>query len=426
MNDAGDSLVRGGGEMDVADLRKILEVEVVPAVGCTEPVAIALTAAAAMHAAGGVLRRMEIVTGVGVFKNARAVGIPGTDGVGIELAAALGAAIARPEAGMELLALVTPDVVQTANDILREAEVRSEVDLDRAGVYIRCWVETSEAQAAAETIDRHNNVRVVSVNGAELPAAGCAGGGRRPALRPMGSFRQMVDAIWGAPADSFTFMIDRTLKNLELAEYGLATGTGMGIGKCPDLPQGTTASLTAAACDARMSGVQRPVCTCAGSGNQGISATVPVLSEARTRGASDEVTGRCLALSCLVTLYIKEYLGLLSPVCGCAVAAGAGSAAGLVMLGGGGPDACEDAASTVLATLAGMLCDGGKVGCAMKVWAAVSTAEEAARLALAGCRIPAGNGVVKTGIDETLRVLERVAREGMGSLDRALVAAMCG
>lgn len=412
--------------MHINDLRSILEAEVVSAVGCTEPVAIALTAAAAMAAVGGRLRRMEIVTGVGIFKNARAVGIPGTEGVGIELAAALGAVIARPEAGMEILALVTPDKVRAAHYMLQAAEVRSEVDLDRGGVYVRCVVDTSQGQAVAETVERHSNVRVVLVNGVEAPAAGGAAGAGRRALRQMGSFRQMLASVWSAPAECFAFMTDRTLKNLELAEYGVLTGSGMGIGKCVGAPPaGASATLTAAACDARMSGVQKAVCTCAGSGNQGISATVPVLSAARAQGAPGEVTGRCLALSCLVTLYIKEYLGLLSPVCGCAVAAGAGSAAGLVMLGGGEPGAAEDAASTVLATLAGMLCDGGKVGCAMKVWAAVSTAEEAARLALAGCKIPAGNGVVKADIDETLLVLERVAKDGMGTLDRALVAAMC-
>ncbi len=411
--------------MDVDALRSILEAEVAPAVGCTEPVAIALTAAAAMNAVGGRLLKMELVTGVGIFKNARAVGIPGTDGVGIELAAALGAAIARPEAGMEILFLVTPDMVKAADDMMRTAEFRSDVDLDRAGVYVRCLVQTSEGEAVAETVGRHNNVRVLSVNGREVP--GPVGGndaGRQP-LRQMGSFKQMLASVWAAPADAFPFMVDRTLKNLELAEYAMLSAPGMGIGKCADSSPGASATLTAAACDARMSGVQKPVCTCAGSGNQGISATVPVLSAARAQGASDEVADRCLALSCLVTLYIKEYLGLLSPVCGCAVAAGAGAAAGLTMLGGGGPIAAEDAASAVLATLAGMLCDGGKVGCAMKVWAAVSTAEEASRLALAGYRIPAGNGIVGADIDATLLVLERVAKEGMSLLDRALVSAMC-
>ena len=411
--------------MDLESLKSILDQEVAVAVGCTEPVAIALTSAAAMAAVGGEPLKLEMTLGVGVNKNARAVGIPGTTETGVELAAALGLAISKPEAGLEILGHVDPAALQRAKDILQSIELGCDVDFDRAGVYVRCRVVTTAGEAVAETAGRHDSVCVLSVNGERLPCEGGEAASQRETLRQLGSFEKMLDVLWDAPAAGFVHLVDKTRVNLELAEWGIKAGLGMGIGRCSNGAVADHATLAAAACDARMAGVQKPVCTCAGSGNQGISATVPLLSAAQAEKVGEERLGKCLALSLLATVYVKEHFGLLSPVCGCAVAAGAGSAAGLAMLWGGDRQAAEAAASAVLATLAGMLCDGGKVGCAMKVWTAVSTAEQSARFALAGGKIPAGNGIVGRTINDTLLKLERVARDGMGGLDRAIVAAMC-
>jgi len=411
--------------MKVSDLVFILDQEMVPAVGCTEPVAIALTCAAAMKPVKGKLRTLELTTSINIFKNARAAGIPGCPDTGIELAAALGATIARPEANLEILSFVDDKTLKTAKSLLETAEFKINVDLNRNDMYVRCRVVTNVGEAVAETSGRHQNVQLVSLNGKDVPPNSEQNGNSYPLLREKTSFRELVQMIIDASHGTFDFLIPRANINLEMADAGIEMMQGLGIGRVhEDASYKSYAIYTAAACDARMSGIQKPVCTCAGSGNLGISATVPVLAAGRTEDVSQDLIGRSLALSLAVTIYVKEYFGLLSPVCGCAVAAGAGSAAGLVMLRGGDISAIENAASGVLATLAGMLCDGGKVGCALKVWSAVITAEESAYLALNGSAIPPGNGIVGPTIDDTLLALEHVAKEGLSHLDCVLVDVM--
>lgn len=410
--------------MKAMDLVPTLDQEIVPAVGCTEPVAIALTSAAAMNAVNGRLRLLELATSMNVFKNARAAGIPGCVDTGIELAAALGAAIARPEASLEIFSYVGPETLAAARLMLETAEFRTGVDMNRNDMYVRCRVVTDAGEAIAETVGRHHNVHVVSLNGKDVPRDVEHNGNERPLLRDKASFRELVEAVYDAPRGTFDFLISRTNANLKMVDSGYKMGQGLGIDLAKEISPKSYADYAATACDARMSGVQKPVCTCAGSGNLGISATVPVLVAGRAEGTSPDLIAGSLALSLAVTIYVKEYFGLLSPVCGCAVAAGAGSAAGLVMLRGGDASAVESAASAVLATLAGMLCDGGKVGCALKVWTAVSTAEKSASLALAGGSIPSGNGIVGRTIDDTLSALEYVTKEGLSHLDSVLVDVM--
>ncbi len=411
--------------MRISDLVSILDREMVPAVGCTEPAAIALTCSAAMKPVKGKLLTLELTMSINIFKNARAAGIPGCPDTGIELAAALGATIARPEANLEILSFVTDDTIKTAKSLLETAEFKINVDLNRNDMYVRCRVVTNVGEAVAETSGRHQNVQLISLNGKEVPRSSEHSGNGHPLLREKTSFHELVRTVMDAPYGTFDFLIPRAGMNLDIADSGIKMMQGLGIGRAHrNTAYESYAIYTAAACDARMSGIQKPVCTCAGSGNLGISATVPVIAAGRAEGASQDMIARSLALSLAVTIYVKEYFGLLSPVCGCAVAAGAGSAAGLTILREGDISAVENAASAVLATLAGMLCDGGKVGCALKVWTAVSTAEESAYLALKGVSIPSGNGIVGPTIDDTLAALERVAKEGLSHLDRVLVDAI--
>ncbi|MGB4336996.1 MAG: hypothetical protein WBK10_00285, partial [Bacillota bacterium] len=194
--------------MDLESLKSILDQEVAVAVGCTEPVAIALTSAAAMAAVGGEPLKLEMTLGVGVFKNARAVGIPGTTETGVELAAALGLAISKPEAGLEILGHVDPAALQRAKDILQSIELGCDVDFDRAGVYVRCRVVTTAGEAVAETAGRHDSVCVLSVNGERLPCEGGEAASQRETLRQLGSFEKMLDVLWDAPAAGFVHLVD--------------------------------------------------------------------------------------------------------------------------------------------------------------------------------------------------------------------------
>lgn len=404
----------------------LLQREFVPAVGCTEPVAIALTCAKAYHAVGGRLVRLELELSSNVFKNARAVGIPGTEDTGVEMSALLGVVLDAPDDGLEIFSSMTPAAAAAARKLREAAVVRVVVDSERRGLYVRARVTTDCGSAVAVAIDRHTDTRIVEMNGEAVPEGESASGteSANVHLRSMGTFDELVECVMQAPTGVFDFLVDRAKVNLDMAEIGLNSHHGYGERVLPAPSSNLPADYAAAACLARMEGAQQPVCTCAGSGNVGISATVPLLVDGRAVGVSHDMMARGLALSLAITVYIKEHMGLLSPVCGCAVAAGAGTAAGMAYMRGGNAHTVADSASSVLATLAGMLCDGGKAGCALKVWTSASTAGEAATLALLGSTVPAGNGIVGSSVDETILALAEVANEGMAELDRVLVDMM--
>ncbi|MCR4425460.1 MAG: L-serine ammonia-lyase, iron-sulfur-dependent, subunit alpha [Firmicutes bacterium] len=443
--------------MDVARILDTLKTEFIPAVGCTEPVAIALACAVAYNAIGGDLHELHLELSPNMFKNARAVGIPGIQHAGIDTAALLGVVLDNPRAGLEVFSAVSPRHVSLVQALKKRCTPRIEVKDDTPSVYVRARVVTDRGTAAAATVHRHTDARLVEVNGHAVdtwPSGGtrqepCSfshAQSHSPALRTLGSLPEIASAILSAPASDLDFLCERAEVNLDMAEAGLTMDGGLGIGRigaaglrgcaCDAGREQTAGSgvnvgwdlalYAAAACDARMAGVQKPVVTCAGSGNLGISATVPVLLGARRASATREKLARALALSLATTIYVKEYFGRLSPVCGCAVAAGAGTAAGLVHLWGGWAGQSMGAVTNVLATLAGMLCDGGKVGCALKVWTSVTTASQAALLALAGCEVPEGNGIVGAHLDETLSNLARVTSEGMRTADRVMVGILAG
>ena len=196
--------------METSSLVSKLDQEIVPAVGCTEPVAIALTSAAAMKAVSGKLRLLELVTSMNIFKNARAAGIPGCVDTGIELAAALGAAIARLEAGLEIFSYVDSEIRKAAGFMLETAKFRTDVDMDRNDIYVRCRIVTDVGEAIAETVRRHQNVHLVSLNGKDVPRDMEHNGDERPLLRQEASFRELVEAVYDAPCGAF-ILIPRSM-----------------------------------------------------------------------------------------------------------------------------------------------------------------------------------------------------------------------
>lgn len=404
----------------------LLHTEFVPAVGCTEPIAIALTCAKAYHAVGGRLVQLELDLSSSVFKNARAVGIPGTEDTGIETSALLGVALDAPDDGLEIFSSMTEHAAAAARKLRKTAVVRVTVDSQRRGLYVLARVTTDRGSATTTAVDRHTNIHIVEINGEAIPGVEFASRARNSDMRlsSMGTFDELVECIVQAPLGVFDFLIDRAMTNVDMAEKGLDSCCCQGGPALPDPGPNLAADYAAAACLARMEGVLQPVSTCAGSGNVGISATVPLLIEGRSNRASRDTVARSLALSLAITVYIKEHLGLLSPVCGCAVAAGAGTAAGIAYMRGGNARVVADSASSVLATLAGMLCDGGKAGCALKVWTSAVTAGKAASLALLGKTVPAGNGIVGASVDETILTLAELTSSGMAQLDRVLVDMM--
>lgn len=414
--------------MNYARVVSLLHREFVPAVGCTEPVVIALTCAKAYHAVEGHLVELELELSSNVFKNAIAVGIPGTKDTGIEISALLGVVLNAPDDGLEIFSSVTPDVAAAVRELRETAVVRVSADSQRRGLYVRARITTDCGSAVAVAVDRHTNIRIVEMNGQAIPEGESVTGVTSTDMRlsSVYAFGELVECIMQAPTGAFDFLVDRAALNLDIAEKGLGSHHGRRERVLTAPRASLAADHAAAACLARMEGILQPVSTCAGSGNVGISATVPLLVEGHSTGADRDTIARSLALSLAITIYIKEHLGLLSPVCGCAAAAGAGTAAGIALLRGGSATTVADAVSSVLATLAGMLCDGGKAGCALKVWASAITAGEAASLALSGVAVRPGNGIVGNSVDETILTLAELTRRGMAELDRVLVDMMRG
>ena len=268
--------------MRISDLVSILDREMVPAVGFTEPAAIALTCAAAMKPVKGKLLALELTTSINIFKNARAAGIPGCPDTGVELAAALGATIARPEANLEILSFVADDMIKAAKSLLETAEFKINDDLNRYDMYVRCRVVTDVGEAVAETSRRHQNVQLVCLNGKEVPRSSEYSGNGHPLLREKTSFHELVRTVMDAPYGTFEFLNPRAGINLDIADSGIKMMQGVGIGRAHRYTAlECYAIYTASACDARMSGILKPVCSCAGSGNLVISATVPVLASFR-------------------------------------------------------------------------------------------------------------------------------------------------
>ncbi|MDK2856032.1 MAG: hypothetical protein PWQ41_1615 [Bacillota bacterium] len=425
--------------MERSRLVALLREQVVPAFGCTEPVACALAVARAREALGGAVERIHVLTSPGVYKNGLGVGIPGTGARGIPIAAVLGALIGEPERGLEVLAGVTPEAVQAAQAMVASGAVAVSYDPGEEGVYVEARVSGAAGTARAVIRGTHTNIVYAEKNGRPLlTASGAAGTTPRSSASAAElaqlSLADLVGFAEEVPLGEVEFLLEGVRLNRAAAEAGLKVGAGLALGralaqlveegKCPDGPIVRAKILTAAAADARMGGLPIPVMSSAGSGNHGITATLPVAVMAEHLGAGTEKLARALALSHLVTLYVKEFTGRLSPICGCAVAAGAGAAAAVAWLLGGGAEAVGAAVQNLIADLAGMLCDGGKNGCALKLSTAAAEAILAAELAVAGISADWYDGIVGRSPEETIRNLGFVSAYGLARADEAILAVL--
>lgn len=431
--------------MEQGQLVALLKEQVVPAFGCTEPVACALAAARAREALGAPVQRIRLVTSPGVYKNGLGVGIPGTGARGIPIAAALGALIGEARRGLEVLAPTTGEAVRAARAMVAAGAVTVSYDPARTGVYVDACVYSAGGSARAVIEGSHTNIVYVERDGEALlgtrPEAAqmregggtAAGEVGTPALAGL-TLADLVHFAATVPFAEIEFLLTGAQMNREAAHQGLTAGAGLGVGrqlaslveagKLPDCLIVQAKLLTAAAADARMGGLPIPVMSSAGSGNHGITAIVPVTVVAERTGAGAEKLARALALSHLVTIYVKEFTGRLSPICGCSVAAGAGAAAAICWLLGGDAGAVGTAVKNLIANLAGMLCDGGKNGCALKLATTAAEAILAAELALGGAGVDSYDGIVGDTPEETIRNLGYVSSHGLARADAAILTVL--
>jgi L-cysteine desulfidase len=415
-------------------LKQFLKEEVKPALGCTEPVAVALAVARAREELEGKPDRVEVVLSSNVFKNGATVGIPGSGGLkGNEVAAALALVSGKSEYGLEVLKDCGPDDVEVAMKLLRAGAVEVSVDREISGVFVHARVK-NDAHSASCTIEKnHANIAEVKRDDAVVSAGsssradGTCGISAADAIATM-RWDEVMGYLEEADEADLAFLLDGVKMNLAIAEKGFEPGVGLGAGRMIRDMSSNFASAdlgekikawSGAASDARMSGIPMPVMSSAGSGNHGITAILPVALFASEKGMSEEKTARGLLVSHLATAYVKSRTGRLSSTCGCAFAAGAGAAAGMAWLMSEDTDKAKAAVEIVVSNLIGMLCDGAKETCAFKVGTGAMEAYHAALMADRGTKLEV-QGVVGVTIEETIENAARVA-SSMGAIEQTLI-----
>ncbi|MEW5911114.1 MAG: L-serine ammonia-lyase, iron-sulfur-dependent, subunit alpha [Thermodesulfobacteriota bacterium] len=422
-------------------VKDILRMEVAPALGCTEPVAIALGAAAAASLLPGVpLDSIEVWVDPNIYKNGIAVLIPGTNGLfGLDLAAALGALGGDPARKLEVLESIDEPVAKKAQEMLRAKKVKLNL-LGERGLRIKTVVTGGGHTAESEITHMHDNITSLSLDGKPVSdsplLAGLGPDDQDKRLRledwlRSQSLERFLDLVDELDEEDLKFLEQSVVYNLRLAEYGLKHGPGLGVGKTMDrlVRQRlikkdmilAARMLTSAAADARMAGVKLPAMSSAGSGNHGLTAVLPIWAvKDYVECASDDIL-RAIGLSHIVTAYVKTHTGRLSAVCGCSVAAGAGAASGVTYLLGGNLQHMAGAIMNLIQDLAGVVCDGAKAGCAIKLATAAGTAVQAALFALQGVRVQPTDGIIDTTMERTACNLGALSNQGMIEADHTIL-----
>ncbi len=427
-----------GSEIKVEFIINKLQEEVKLATGCTEPVAVALAAANAYRLTGGEIKQIKVIVSANILKNAKSVGIPGAERTGVEMAVLIGVSIMRPRLDLTIFSSLGKDDIGKALSLEKKIDLQVEIGYSIPPVYIEVEVRTDSGSGKAIIADNHDNLVYLEKDNTILldkrsssVAERSKNNKNRDFLKNY-SLRDILLTSFEIEPETVSFLLDGIKVNMKMAEAGLKLNRGLKIGSMWNnlnqkgiLESGLSmdiAKYTAAACDARMAGVDLPVMSSAGSGNQGLLAVIPLALVADEFETSQERLIQALVISHLVTVYIKEYTGRLSPVCGCSVAAGAGSGAGITYLLGGNLKIIETVIKNIIASLAGMVCDGGKVGCSLKLCTSAVTAWWNAVLALEGLTVPANNGILAGGLQQTIINLQKLSSEGMENVDRVIVS----
>ena len=414
----------------------LIHQEVVPAIGCTEPIAVALCVAKATETLGAKPEKINVLLSANILKNAMGVGIPGTGMIGLPIAIALGALIGKSEYQLEVLKDSTPDVVEEGKRFIEEKRIHISLKENiEEKLYIEVCCDAGDDKATAVIAGGHTTFIYIERNGEVLfqkqHTASCEKEEECLEL----TLRKVYDFALNTPLDEISFILETARLNKAAAERSFEGNYGHGLGK---MLRGTyehkvmgdsvfshILSYTSGACDARMAGAMIPVMSNSGSGNQGISATLPVLVFAEENDKSEEELIRALMLSHLTVIYIKQSLGRLSALCGCVVAA-TGSSCGITWLMGGTYDQVAYAVQNMIANLTGMICDGAKPSCALKVTTGVSTAVLSAIMAMENRCVTSVEGIIDEDVDQSIRNLTKIGSKGMNETDKLVLEIMTG
>ncbi len=415
---------------------EILNENMMLATGCTEPGAIALCAAAAAEKLGEEVESLAVIASGNIIKNAYSAGIPGTGLTGIEYAAALGALVAKPEKQLEVINGISPEVLEKAKALVAAKKVTLDLSTDPDKLYIEVIAKGAAHSARAIIVKAHTNLCYLEKDGEVLmdnrsPSAD--GGKKSIDVREYLTVAKVYEFATTVDVEKLDIIKQSVEVNSAIAGEGMRNDYGLMIGKSmeKEIKEGIRAydainysmMIAAAAADARMAGADYSVVTNSGSGNQGISSSVPAIAIAEYMGKNREELLRAVTISSLMAIYIKAQFGKLSAFCGATVAA-SGTAAAITYMLGGGVKEMEYAVFNMIGNVTGMCCDGAKPDCALKIATCVNAAWQAALLAMKGIRVQWNEGIVDEDVDKTIANFCLLGNEGSVELDRLMLNIM--
>jgi len=411
---------------------EILNAELVMAFGCTEPGAVAYAAALARkHSSGSEIRKIEVSASVDIIKNVAAVTIPGTNRCGMDLATALGIIIGSSEKKLEILSAIIPQDVIKAQELITQTPITVNVAQTPYNIYIAVTLETNTDQVSVVLAGHHTHLAKLEVDGNVLtddfPSDDNNHILKLEKLLTIDNIWNFVQNIEMSNLD----IIKRLIKiNNRLGQEGLTSSYGLEVGRTilnnigngflPDDLCSYAMALTSAGTDARMAGCSLPAFANSGSGNQGIQSSLPVVAIAQKLNKNEETTIRAVALSCLISIYVKSSFGRLSALCGATVAA-TGASSGIVYLLGGSLEQIKYTSQNMLGNVTGILCDGAKAGCALKIATCTSAAVQSALLSLNNIAIQSTDGIIEENIEGTIHNLGKISKIISNSTNKTIL-----
>ena len=413
---------------------KTLKKEVVPSEGCTEPIAIAYATSIAAEHLKGEIKEVNIYLSKNVIKNALGVGIPGTGGVGIEIAAALGISIQKSYKKLTILSNFTEDELKKAKEIVDKNIINIKQKNTHKALYIEVELlaETSKSKVIIE--DTHTNVTLIECDDEIIMDNNSQVSEDLEEDYKLFKIADIYNFAKEADFDDIKFILESAKMNEKVSEEGLKGDYGLQVGSkiiqkgnfnlFSNDASNKIIAASAAASDARMDGCAMPIMTTAGSGNQGIACSIPVAQTARLLDKSEEELARALVLSNLVTIRIKKHMGRLSPLCGAGIAGATGASCGITYLLGGDLENINYCINNMISDLSGMICDGAKETCALKIATGTNAAIQCANLAMNGISATANDGIVAKDVEETIESIETLIQNGFKNVDDTILNIM--
>lgn len=419
-------------EMKNAELLAYLHNAVKPALGCTEPVCAALVCAAASHAGVGAIQSLQLTVNPGLYKNGMSVAIPHFDAVGIPYAAALGALIGDPDRELQIFDEITPQVAAQAKALVEAGRVTVTLAEGERKLYARCTLTGSEGSAVAEIRDAHTNLVRIEKNGQVVfskETQNQKGGSSLEDELLASTVAQLRQAAWQLPAEDLEFLLEGITPNETMARLGREQPSPVGIASPLESSLGNSLmermmKLVGDSVEARLDGCPYAVTSSAGSGSKGLDLLLPLAEAAREAHLDRDQLAHAVAFGHLLNNYINLKIGKLSAVCTCAVAASTSMSAALVALWGGTDEQIGYAINNMTGAVTGMICDGGKPGCTLKLAQSTASAYLSAKMALAGHTLRSTDGICAETPEECIRNMARIANQGMPTMDHEILDIM--